>query len=649
MQHRPEVDGLRAVAIIPVVFFHAGFALFSGGFVGVDVFFVISGYLITSIILEDLRREEFSLLKFYERRARRILPALFFVIGISSAFAWYWMSPSQFKDFAGSVFSTTLFVSNMFFWRKSGYFDAPSEERPLLHTWSLAVEEQYYVLFPIFIILTWRFKKERVFWALVAITFASFALSEWGWRTKPIANFFLAPTRAWEILVGSLVAFLTNKHGVKNNNIFAVVGLIAVFSAVLFYDKNTPFPSYYSLLPVLGTASILLYGGKETLTAKILSAKPMIFIGLISYSVYLWHQPIFAFSRISPLGDHSQRNVLLLCAFSLVAGYLSWKYVERPFRNRAFLSRNTLFALSGITATVIVFASHYGVTSGGMPQRLSVDEAKYLDYFENDGPEWRLFERLGIIEKYRDECNFYDTPANRMGGATLIPREIDPSCVLEADKDAKTLFLWGDSYAMSLNYGLKKHIGESWNILQVASSGCAPDLYETDNPFHYCERSNYIALKTIKELTPEIVVLKYNKAQDITRDHTTLRNISLELLRQGVENVAVVGPLPHWNPSLPETMLRFWPDLPLRTSVGLQREFEQLDEELEQILQPLQGVTYLSAFDALCTEEGCLTTVGQNHTNEIMQWDDAHLSPKGSIYLIGKLLAQDKFRTLLQK
>ena len=321
-----------------------------------------------------------------------------------------------------------------------------------------------------------------------------------GLADKPIANFFLAPTGLGDF---SWIAsrFLTNKHGVKNNNIFAVVGLIAVFSAVLFYDKNTPFQVATLCYRFRHRFNTSLRGKKlfsentECQTDDLY--RPDKLFGLFVASTYLC---VFT---ISPLGDHSQRNVLLLCAFLLVAGYLSWKYVERPFRNRAFLSRNTLFALSGITATVIVFASHYGVTSGGILTAPSVDEAKYLDYFENDGPEWRLFERLGIIEKYRDECNFYDTPANRMGGATLIPREIDPSCVLEADKDAKTLFLWGDSYAMSLNYGLKKHIGESWNILQVASGGCAPDLYETDNPFHYCERSNYIALKTIKELTPE--------------------------------------------------------------------------------------------------------------------------------------------------
>ena len=218
MKYRAEIDGLRALAVVPVIFFHAGFELFSGGFVGVDVFFVISGYLITTILIEDLENQRFSLVNFYERRARRILPALFFVMFVCIPFAWMWMLPSQMKDFSQSLVAVSLFASNVLFWRESGYFDAAAEEKPLLHTWSLAVEEQYYVLFPIFLFLAWRYGKKRVFWMIVAMASISLLLSEWGWRNKATANFYLAPTRAWELFAGSIAAFIVQKNGVRKNN-----------------------------------------------------------------------------------------------------------------------------------------------------------------------------------------------------------------------------------------------------------------------------------------------------------------------------------------------------------------------------------------------------------------------------------------------
>lgn len=196
MKYRPEIDGLRALAVVPVILFHAGFELFSGGFVGVDVFFVISGYLITTIFIEEIDNQRFSIVNFYERRARRILPALFFVMLLCIPFAWLWMLPFQLKGFADSLIAVCLFASNILFWSESGYFDAATEEKPLLHTWSLAVEEQYYVLFPLFLLLAWRFGKNRVFWMIVAMAAVSLLLSEWGWRHKPVANFYLAPTRA---------------------------------------------------------------------------------------------------------------------------------------------------------------------------------------------------------------------------------------------------------------------------------------------------------------------------------------------------------------------------------------------------------------------------------------------------------------------
>ena len=243
MKYRAEIDGLRALAVVPVILFHAGFDAFSGGYVGVDVFFVISGYLITTILIEEIENGRFSIINFYERRARRILPVLFFIMLLCVPFAWMWMLPSQMEEFSSSLIAVSLFVSNILFWRESDYFAAAAEEKPLLHTWSLAVEEQYYLLFPSFLILVWRFGKKPVFWISVAMAAISLLLSEWGWRNTELANFYLAPTRAWELFAGSIAAFAVQKYGVQKNNALASLGLGAILFAIFVYDKNTPFPS----------------------------------------------------------------------------------------------------------------------------------------------------------------------------------------------------------------------------------------------------------------------------------------------------------------------------------------------------------------------------------------------------------------------
>ena len=283
MKYRAEIDGLRALAVIPVILFHADFELFSGGFVGVDIFFVISGYLITTILIEDIENKRFSIVNFYERRARRILPALFLVMLACIPFAYFWMLPGQLKDFSQSLVAVSLFGSNILFWRESGYFAAVAEEKPLLHTWSLAVEEQYYVLFPIFLVLAWRFGKNRVFWMIVVIATFSLLLSEWGWRNKPTANFYLAPTRAWELFAGSIAAFIVQKQGVHRNDLLSIAGLLAIIFSIFFYDDTTPFPSMYALVPILGVVLLLLYADKDTFAAKLLSTKGIVGIGLISY------------------------------------------------------------------------------------------------------------------------------------------------------------------------------------------------------------------------------------------------------------------------------------------------------------------------------------------------------------------------------
>ncbi|WP_195822467.1 acyltransferase family protein [Roseobacter sp. MH60115] len=363
MKYRPEIDGLRMVAVLPVILFHAGFTFFSGGFVGVDVFFVISGYLITTILITELEAGRFSILRFYERRARRILPALFTVMLCCLPFAWLWMFPAAQKDFAQSLVAVVFFASNFLFWKETDYFATAAEEKPLLHTWSLAVEEQYYLLFPLFLILFWRFGRHRVFWIIAALAAISLLLSEWSWRTRPAANFYLAHTRAWELLAGSLCAFLAAKRGVRGSNLLSAAGLGLIVFAIVSYDETTPFPSFYAVVPVLGAVLIVLFADQRTWVARGLSLKICTGIGLISYSAYLWHQPLFAFARIRSLEEPGEGLMLSLAFAALALAYLTWRFIEKPFRRSpvpALPSQGILFGVSGMVATVFVALGFWG-------------------------------------------------------------------------------------------------------------------------------------------------------------------------------------------------------------------------------------------------------------------------------------------------
>lgn len=368
MKYRREIDGLRAVAVLPVILFHAGFGLFSGGYVGVDVFFVISGYLITSILISDLEQGNFSISRFYERRARRILPALFFVMLACLPFAYMWMLPSQLEDFAESIVAVVFFGSNILFWRESGYFADATELKPLLHTWSLAVEEQYYLVFPIFLLLVWRFGRNKVFWSVVVIAAMSLLLAEWAWRNAPSANFYLALTRAWELLAGSICAFITVGRNFKSNDALSAIGFVAIGFSIFVFDKNTPFPSVYALIPVVGTVLIILFGRHGTWVAKLLSMRAFVGIGLISYSAYLWHQPLFAFARLRSLTELSHVLMATLAVAALFLAWATWYWVEQPFRKRekpVLATQRSVFVASGAVGAIFATVGMIGFLSAG--------------------------------------------------------------------------------------------------------------------------------------------------------------------------------------------------------------------------------------------------------------------------------------------
>lgn len=457
MKYRPEIDGLRTVAVVPVILFHAGFELFSGGFAGVDIFFVISGYLITTILINEIESGDFSIARFYERRARRILPALFFVILCILPFAWMWLLPNQMKDFSQSIIAVGLFVSNILFWSEDGYFAAASENKPLLHTWSLAVEEQYYLIFPLFLLFAWRFGKDRVFWMIVVLSACSLALSEWGWRSAPSANFYLSPYRAWELFAGSIAAFVVSRHGVRRSNLLSLLGAGAILYALFFYDSETPFPSLYTLVPVVGVALIVMYGHRDTFVARALSTKPFVAIGLISYSAYLWHHPLFALARIRSLHEPSAILMLGLSVLSIALAAFSWKFIEQPFRkgSQSILStRRAVFAWSLVCILVFGAFGVMGDANKGFPHRFDPEVTDILTAARHSA---------------KQTCHY--------GPRNDLPDFPVENCLLPPTTMSKSVMLLGDSHSLALSEHLVEELArQGYGVYNASYAGCPPVL-----------------------------------------------------------------------------------------------------------------------------------------------------------------------------
>ena len=382
LSYRSEIDGLRAVAVLPVILFHAGLQWVPGGYVGVDIFFVISGFLITGILMRELEADQFSILNFYERRARRILPALFFVMTVTAILAAIFMLPYELRDFARSMIAVITFVSNFFFWSEADYFATAAERLPLLHTWSLSVEEQFYILFPVVLWLFWKYWRGGLVSAMVVVSLASLALAEFVVHRSPATAFYLLPTRGWELLSGSLAAVYLLKRGACGRvagEVIGGVGLLAVLFSILFFDEGTPFPSIWALVPVLGTVGILVGASGQTFVGRILSLRPAVFIGLISYSAYLWHQPLFAFARvIADEADPSDQLMIGLAVLSLVLAWVSWRFVEEPFRRKNLFSAGQIFLHSSFGAAALGGLAAIFLLSQGLERRFPEDQRSWL-------------------------------------------------------------------------------------------------------------------------------------------------------------------------------------------------------------------------------------------------------------------------------
>jgi peptidoglycan/LPS O-acetylase OafA/YrhL len=461
LKYRKEIDGLRALAVLSVVFFHAGIDFFSGGFVGVDIFFVISGYLIATLIISEIRSGKFSLLNFYERRARRLLPALFTVMLCSIPFAWFLMIPSLLKDFGQSLVATNLFISNFLFWIESDYFATSSEMKPLLHAWSLSVEEQFYLIFPIFLLCFWRTGIGLITFLLISISILSFSLTIFGDETyccspyfiNSITSFYLPFGRIWELLIGVLCALilLEKKEQAKCSNLFSILGLSLIVFSIIYFDEEKKFPGVYTLFPTIGTALLILFCNPNNYLGKFFSIKSLVFIGLISYSLYLWHFVIFVFARYIFINPPEIIFYFLILP-SIFIAYLSWRFIEMPFRNRDRFNRHQIFTFSFLGIISISIFGLIIIFQDGFEERYEIDQDTLL-----------------TIERSLKDNECFDNEYFH------LPETEKWGCSLGIKRNNYDFLITGDSHAYSLIDMLESALKESkTNAFFTGTASCPP-------------------------------------------------------------------------------------------------------------------------------------------------------------------------------
>lgn len=619
--YRPDIDGLRAVAVLLVVLSHLGFHFVKGGFVGVDIFFVISGYLISSIIVSEAQADKFSLARFYERRIRRIGPALLVMMIATSALAYLYLFPSEMKQFATSAIYATLSASNIFFWSKSSYFDTVSDFQPLLHTWSLAVEEQFYLFFPLLITAVYRWVPTKLRATIVALASVSFAISAAQVVLAPTSAFYLPFGRAWELLMGTMVYLrlfpaLTTR---VQRNLASSAGAAMISVAAFQYSPKMPFPGVAALLPCVGTALVIAAGIEgASLVGKVLSVKPVVGIGLISYSLYLWHWPILVFQRLNSfllLRASVHRVQLAVLCVSLVIAYLSWRFVEKPFRApRPTVSRSMLFRVASACALTVVVISMAALTAQGIPSRYpreAVRVAQYQDY--NARNEYRL-----------GTC--FITSQNTLSNFEWL------NCLRE-DTGKRNMLLMGDSHAAQLWWGLT-NMFPNINFMQATASGCEPTLEQSRGSNPNCAQlmSSIYSDFLQNHHVEQVLVAGQWQAPDLPRIQSTLMWMKSKGIR-----VTLFGPMVRYDSSLPRLLARAIqlndPHIPDEHRYV---ELERLDRDMEGMSRELK-VPYISFFKMLCSDGHCLEYV----QGIPLQSDSSHLTREGSI-LVADRLRQSK-------
>ena len=590
--YRPEIDGLRAIAVAIIILFHAGFELLPGGYLGVDIFFVISGYLITLHIIRDLENGQFSIAQFYEKRARRILPALFLVVGISSVLSLFLLLPPEQKVFFRSVAAVATFSSNFLFWSESGYFDIAGHFKPLLHTWSLSLEEQFYILYPLFLLAIWRKGQLWTVATIVCLTAASLAFAHWGATHKPGAAFYLLPWRGWELLLGGGVAFFDKKRHLIPFSVASVLsgfGIVLIISAVLLFSSATPHPSIYTLAPVAGTALILVFTNPRQSLGALLASRPLRGLGLVSYSAYLWHQPVFAYARIHYQESLSWPVAAVLCATVLMLSFLSWRFIEQPFRNQSLVSKRLILNGGVSLSLLFILVGVSGYLTNGY-------ESLYLQTLSSRQTlVWKSSQDYPIDR----DCQFSTQEPN--GNIEVRFKR----CVSLYGK-AKVVV--GDSHGIDVYQAIATNSSSKF-IFGLVQGGCRPGATERD-----CRLDEFLDFITRYKNQIELII--YNQAgrpmlsRDITSaDASYKTNVhSVDVAYSFVQKIAASAPTIWLGPIIePEHDVKSVRKLAMScqfqdvaTDKDLERGLMKLDRDIESLVgSNIANLKYISLIDIL--------------------------------------------------
>lgn len=614
--HVAWIDGLRAVAVLPVVFFHAGIPGFGGGFIGVDVFFVISGFLITKILLRSsetsLRR---ALAFFYIRRARRILPALFLVTAASTLIGWLTLGPAQFVAFLKSALATIFMVSNFYFAEGFGYFADNSDELPLLHTWTLSVEEQFYLVFPILFLILQRRGRKWLIGSILFLFVSSLGLAQLLSSTESVGSYFSIATRAWELLFGALAAFLAsaNLRALNHRKLTSALSTMALISLLLSFialDQRFPYPSLWTMIPVAATSGILVFTTNNSLVSKILSFRPFVVVGLISYSVYLWHQPVFAFWRIHTGREEGILTSVFLIFFVLILAFLSWKFVENPFRNKVLLSnRSAFYWLASAALSLLALVLVGLLTTKVIPAETAADrQIQPLTHSQI----------IEVMEKKYDRGTCFLDIDQAVSALT------QNGCLGSKDSGGRFI-LFGDSFAAHYAVGAREYVGTSFH--QWTAASCRP--VEMPDQSQRC--SDFVdgflteSLKALNSSDTVFISARWNSAYEVLGAAEFQRRVSktLEVLAESGARLVLVGPTPEWESS-PRALQNS--EEAASRNLYLDVKLSKSVEKLREIAAE-QSTQFVDTFKAICeTASRCQVKRDGNY----LFLDGGHLSPAGS-------------------
>jgi peptidoglycan/LPS O-acetylase OafA/YrhL len=617
--YRPHIDGLRAVAVVAVVVYHAFPAALPGGFAGVDVFFVISGFLISQILYREFAapgaRGLAVIGHFYSRRVRRIFPALIVVLAACYALGFSLLLPAEFERLCLHIAGAAGFFVNFLFARETGYFAPEAAANPLLHLWSLGVEEQFYLVWPLAI---WLAVRCRVKFLPVAVFLAVFSFC---WNThRPetaaaaAATFFLPQNRLWELLLGAIAAALYSPRAAAGparpalGNALSIFGLLLIALGLVVLRDRMDLPNAWTLLPTLGTACVVCSEGSAWINRHVLSRRLPVGIGLISYPLYLWHWPLLSFAR-SAL-DHPEAPAVKAVAIlaAVLLAWLTYLLIESPIRRRAARPRTVALLLGAMLPVAAV--SCFSYRREGFPARFPAMMRQLAD-FNYDASPWK---RSGYyLLDGEDETDFKREAGN-------------------ADHHQPTLYLWGDSHAAGLYPGLEKYFGSRYEIVQRTSANLAPFVEDPANSSTHA-RINRSILEAIRREKPACVVLEANWPQ---YEWSNIGPTIAALRQAGIGHIVLVGPLPHWVVSLPQQVCNYvrqhhGEPVPLRLKTGLEAAPMRIDREMAAFSARL-GVEYISPCGILGNQDGFLVRVGDS-ADSLTAYDYGHLTAAGSLYL----------------